>query len=422
MSATATTSATPAPQRAPRKADRGARDWDIMAARTFRKHCLAALVAGSLVAMPLAVPAQALPPAPDQPGLRLLGSATLPAGLMVDDTRVGGLSGLDYDPATRQWLLVSDDRSRHAPARVYTATLDLDAQGLHGVTFTGMRVLRQADGTPYPDPWRYLWAGGDVPDWEAVRWDPLAPGFWLAGEGDRALGLPPGIVRMSPAGQLQAQLPTLPGFGVHRLRIQGPRRNLAFEGLAFAPDGQSLWVGMEAPLAQDGPVPTPDEGGWARFTRIDREGGMLAQVAYPVDPIPARPAHGRHADNGVSEILALDATRLLVLERAAVQPADGPMRNFLRLYLADLSTGSDVRGQERLRPGAFTPVTKQLVLDLTTLGTRLDNLEGMAWGPRLPNGNATLVMVSDDNFNPAQVTLFLAFEVTARAAPKEKDQ
>ena len=36
---------------------------------------------------------------------------------------------------------------------------------------------------------------------------------------------------------------------------------------------------------------------------------------------------------------------------------------------------------------------------------------GMAWGPRLPNGNATLVMVSDDNFNASQVTLFLAFEV-----------
>lgn len=377
----------------------------------FWQCCRTAFIAGWLAVTPLAALAQAPSPAPALPSLRLLGSVTLPAGLMVEGTRVGGLSGLDYDPATQQWLLVSDDRSQHAPARVYTATLDLDAQGLHGVTFTGMRVLRQADGLPYPGPWRYLWAGGEVPDWEAVRWDPLAPGFWLAGEGDRALGLPPTIVRMDPTGQWQAQLPTLPGFDVHRLRSQGPRRNLAFEGLSFTPDGQSLWVGMEGPLAQDGPAPTPDEGAWARFTRVDRLGKVLAQVAYPVDAIPARPAHGRHADNGVSEILALDATRLLVLERAAVQPADGPMRNLIRLYLTDLSSGSDVREQARLRAGELTPVAKQLLLDLTTLGTRLDNLEGMAWGPRLPNGNATLVMVSDDNFNASQVTLFLAFEV-----------
>ncbi len=34
----------------------------------------------------------------------------------------------------------------------------------------------------------------------------------------------------------------------------------------------------------------------------------------------------------------------------------------------------------------------------------------MAWGPRLPNGRRSLVVVSDDNFNPSQVTQFAAFE------------
>jgi hypothetical protein len=39
----------------------------------------------------------------------------------------------------------------------------------------------------------------------------------------------------------------------------------------------------------------------------------------------------------------------------------------------------------------------------------------MAWGPRLPSrsgkpGARTLVFVSDDNFNPLQVTQFIAFE------------
>jgi|GEM_PF-3663402 len=29
----------------------------------------------------------------------------------------------------------------------------------------------------------------------------------------------------------------------------------------------------------------------------------------------------------------------------------------------------------------------------------VDNLEGMAFGPRLPNGNRTLVIIADNNFN-----------------------
>src|SRR3546814_13844399 len=60
----------------------------------------------------------------------------------------------------------------------------------------------------------------------------------------------------------------------------------------------------------------------------------------------------------------------------------------------------------------FQSVTKRLVLDLTTLNLpKLDNIEGMAWGPPLANGNRSLVLVSDDNFNASQVTQLLAFEV-----------
>jgi hypothetical protein len=43
--------------------------------------------------------------------------------------------------------------------------------------------------------------------------------------------------------------------------------------------------------------------------------------------------------------------------------------------------------------------------------SRVDNLEGMTFGPALPNGKRSLVLVSDNNFNPLQLTQFLAFEV-----------
>ena len=42
---------------------------------------------------------------------------------------------------------------------------------------------------------------------------------------------------------------------------------------------------------------------------------------------------------------------------------------------------------------------------------RVDNIEGVSCGPRLANGNRSLVFVSDYNFNRSQVTQFLAFEV-----------
>ena len=59
----------------------------------------------------------------------------------------------------------------------------------------------------------------------------------------------------------------------------------------------------------------------------------------------------------------------------------------------------------------INPVKKKLVLDLSTLGIYLDNLEGMTLGSRLPDGSQSLLLVSDDNFNDAQLTQFLLFRL-----------
>jgi hypothetical protein len=57
------------------------------------------------------------------------------------------------------------------------------------------------------------------------------------------------------------------------------------------------------------------------------------------------------------------------------------------------------------------PAKKTLVLDLDTLGIPLDNVEGMAFGPKLRHGDRSLILVSDNNFAPAQFTQFLLFSV-----------
>ena len=194
-------------------------------------------------------------------------------------------------------------------------------------------------------------------------------------------------------------------------RLEGER--LSIEGLAFTPDGSALWIAMEAPLYQDGPVPSLEKGAFARFTRVDRQGRVLGQYAYPVDRIPVAPTGGRkRADNGVSEILATDNGTLLVVERSGREVDEGVFQYAVRLYETGVGDASDVSRTASLVDTEFVPMRKRLVLDLFTAGIGdTDNLEGAAWGPRLPNGNATLLLVSDDNFHPRQANRFMAFEV-----------
>lgn len=41
----------------------------------------------------------------------------------------------------------------------------------------------------------------------------------------------------------------------------------------------------------------------------------------------------------------------------------------------------------------------------------IDNVEGITFGKKLPNGHDTLVLVADNNFNKEQQTQIIAFEV-----------
>jgi hypothetical protein len=344
--------------------------------------------------------------------LRFIAEQRLPHKAGYGGTTVGGLSGIDYDPASGSWLLESDDRSAVNPARYYTARLDYDGQAFRSVQLTGVHLLRQQDGKTYPGTDTVARDGGEVPDIESMRYDPRDGSIWYSSEGDRTLGFQPFVRHARADGAYLSTLKTPAMFQVWPRREYGARDNVSFEGLSFAPDGRTLWLGMEAPTYQDGPLPTPQSGALSRVTQLDRDGRVLAQYAYPLDPIPHAPAPGKAADNGISEILALDGRRLYVLERAGVQQADGSYRCYVRLYEMDVQGATDVRDIEALAGARITPARKRLVLDLNTLGLpQVDNIEGMSWGARLANGHDTLVLVSDDNFNPGQVTQFLLFEV-----------
>ena len=363
-----------------------------------------------LAAAALAAPAAAAPqPARHDRPIRLsyLGETELANGLQHDGTTVGGLSGISWDAGTGRYLIVSDDRSAKNPARFYTAAISAKP-GAVSVRLLGTTPLTQPDGAVFPP----TSADGSVvaPDPEGIAADPRSAGFAWSSEGERVLSpltLGDPAVRLADAtGRTRRTLPIAPQLHMNPQPV-GPRQNQTLEGLSYTPRGDQLWSAMEDPLLQDGDDPTAAHGALVRFTQMDRGTGLpAAQFAYPLSPLFE--SGSATATNGVSDIAALGGGRLLVIERAFTT------RNKVRIFVADAGRATDVLARDALGSAPVRPMSKRLVLDLDAVRglPRIDNVEGITLGPRLPDGRRLLVLVSDDNFSATQVTQVIAFAAT----------
>lgn len=343
-----------------------------------------------------------------------IGEARISAGQGADGA-FGGISGLDRDAATGGWMVISDDRSKHGPARAYPVRLVWRAGRLVDALAGQAIVLRDPAGRPFPAAAERSAVSPETVDPESLRFDPWTGRLAWSSEGDAEAGVNPAIRFMGPDGRAAGGLPLPEGLGFDPEGGTGARPNRTLEGLSWTPDGRGLWSAMEGPLIQDGALPDAHQGALVRLTLQDRSGAVLAQKAYAVDPL-ADPAPGRLADSGVSEVLALDASRLLVLERAGTQAEDGDFRYRVRLYCADMSTGDDIRAVPALAGRPVAPVAKRLILDMAH-HPPVDNFEGLSRGPRLRDGRPTLVLVSDNNFDPRRPTHFRAFALARSADP-----
>lgn len=327
------------------------------------------------------------------PRVELIGETTLPHAMRFEGTTVGGLSGIDHDPATGDYLLISDDRSQEQPARTYTGRFDGGEFHL-----TGTHPLLRPDGSTYPP--------GSV-DPEDVRHDPWSGRAWWTSEGERDERLIDPTIRSAGAdGRYTGGVPV-----ADNLRMApetGPEQNESLEGLTFAAGGSLLVTAMEGPLVQDGESPTTEHGALSRLTVQDRSGRVLGQHAYPLDPVFAESPTGDAGDNGISAILSDERGGYLVVERSYVSGVG----NSIRIYRADPRGATDVQHVDSLADAKVRPVRKRLLVDLSDfdLGT-VDNIEGITRGPRLPDGRRTLVLVSDDNFSEAQTTQLITLAV-----------
>jgi hypothetical protein len=324
----------------------------------------------------------------------LWGQALLPSQYRFAGQRVGGLSGIDYRPRAKDYLLISDDRGAHGGAHVYRASLSFGAAGKMEIAIEAAITLRQADGSPFAADG----AIGTGTDAEALRAAGNDHLFW-ANEAKGAESQGPQVFEAKLPGGESTPLALSRDLDPAGDRSRGPRDNRSFEGLSIDPDGV-LWLGVEAPLIEDDDPPSVASGGWTRIVRLAWDGEGSRDYLYPLEPI-ARQLPGRLADNGLSELIALRGPAFLVLERSGSQQQDGGFEYVTRIFCAYPGQRENVSEPVRLN--------KHLVVELSQLGPFDNaNFEGMTFGPRLPDGRRSLILVADNDFRDERPNIFIA--------------
>jgi hypothetical protein len=368
--------------------------------------------------------------------LSYIGQQIVATGATYQSTTIGGLSGIDYIASTGQYIAISDDRSAVNPARYYGLSLDLSqftrsgTPGNSGVSFQSVTTILQANGTPY---------AANTLDPESIRVNPNSGALVWSNEGQRSGTFQNPTVREMNANGSYLRDYTVPSaflpVGTAAGTASGDNgiyNNLAFESLAFSPDGKTLYTATENGLVQDGPSATTTNGTRSRILAFDATTGAAgAQFVYNVNPVvlPPQPA-GQFATNGLVELLAVGDRQFIAMERSfaigAASPGIGPnglpTGYTVRLYAVDARGATDVSALNTLAGASYTAVTKTLLLDLSDLrnddgsALALDNLEGMTLGP-VVDGKQTLVLVSDNNFGSTQFTQFVALSISAVPEP-----
>ncbi len=353
------------------------------------------------------------------------------------ETPVGGLSGVTYDATKNVYYAISDDRSQFGPARFYTFTADPATITTTGATFTNVTPLKDSRGNFFAlnslDPEGialtdngtvFISSEGEVNLNAGRVSDPFVKEFSLTtGQEVRSLSVP------------SKYLPVVQdtnGDGIVNAgdtQISGVRNNAALESLTITPDQKTLFTATENALFQDGPVATTTTETRSRIMQYNLLSGQPEkEYLYVTDSVavPPNPADA-FSTNGLVDLLAIDNRgTLLALERSfsAGVPGTG---NTIKIYEVTLQGATDISAIDSLESlseaqlAALQPAQKRLLLNLDSLNlpTGTDNIEGLAFGPKLADGSQSIVLVSDNNFSQTQFTqiLTLSADIVNTAIP-----
>jgi hypothetical protein len=336
--------------------------------------------------------------------IEFIGQATLPTGLIFQKTEVGGLSGITYDAKNNLYYAISDDRGEKAPPRFYTLIIDLSKGKLTNkdVSTVSVTNLLNTNNKPFPP---------NTTDTEGIALTNKDTIF-VSSEGDVDRLVNPFIKEFALAsGQTISTLPIPNKFLPDPQKQKGIRNNLAFESLTITPNQKFLFTATENALIQDG---TAAKSGVGTSSRILKYNLLTKQpeqeFLYETQPVtPLFNPTGKFA-SGLPDLLALDNEgHFLSIERSFTG-----LGFTIFLFQVSLDNATDIHNLDSIAeidPDKIKPADKKLLLDLRTLDVSLDNIEGMTLGAKLPDGQPSLILISDNNFNGLQQTQILAFKL-----------
>ncbi|MFN7414594.1 MAG: esterase-like activity of phytase family protein [Dolichospermum sp.] len=336
--------------------------------------------------------------------IEFIGQATLPTGLIFQKTEIGGLSGITYDAKNNLYYAISDDRGQKATPRFYTFTIDLSKGKLtnNDVIPVGVTNLLNTSNQPFPP---------NTTDTEGIAITNQDTIF-VSSEGDVDKLINPFIKEFALAsGKTISTLPIPDKFLPDSQKQKGIRNNLAFESLTITPNQKFLFTATENALIQDGPAAKSGVGTSSRILEYN----LLTkqperEFLYQTEPVtPLFNPTGKFA-SGLPDLLALNNQgNFLSIERSFTG-----LGFTVFVFEISLENATDIHNFDsiaKIDPDKIKPVEKKLLLDLRTLDVSLDNIEGLTLGAKLPDGQPSLILISDNNFNGLQQTQILAFKL-----------
>ena len=325
---------------------------------------------------------------------------TIPDSTYFNGNVVGGLSGIDFHD--NEYFFIVDDAKN---PRVLVAEILYEEDTINQINFK--EEISIIDTTS-----QFL--NNTILDLESVFIDKKG-NLNLVSEGSINYQRNPSIFSITKESKF-VELYELPE---NMQELNNYRHNAAFESSTRSIDENFFWVATEAPLMNDGEEAqlkkTTSPVRFTKFNTLTRK--ATKQYVYQLEAVP-KEKKGNINLNGITAILELSEDTFLVVERA-YQNNYGSYGNTVLLYEAKATEKtSDVLSLQSLKDKEYKPLEKRLLLNFNDIKNELtegiiDNIEGITFGPKLKNGNRSLLLVSDDNFQVygKQLNQFIVLEI-----------
>lgn len=231
----------------------------------------------------------------------------------------------------------------------------------------------------------------------------------------------PSLFEYTPKGRLVKQLPVPARFLIANpqpnsddedpVNETGRQANRGMEGLAISPNQKMLFGLLQSSLLQDServPDAKRGVGESCRMVQISVNGKTKKELLYHLDD----------PQYGLNEVCAADRHHFVVIERDGEKGAEA---KFKKLMLISDQDATDISHIDHLPahglPADVQPLKKKVLIDLLDpqwglAGDQMpEKIEGLTFGPNLPDGRRLLLVGSDNDFEPDSPSHIYVFAV-----------